>query len=250
MTTIRIDDVEVEAAEGEWLIDAVRRTGVDIPTLCHHEALEPIGACRVCLVEVAQNGRRSVSTSCNFRIEPGIEVWTDTEEVRRHRAMNLELLLARAPGSETIRRMAARYGVSRARFGPIAFNPLPNCILCELCVRTCAHLDHHALTIIGRGDKKRVGLPFNKPAASCVGCASCASVCPTDCIPVQDDAKRRTIWGQSFEFVACKHCQAPVMTARHREHAQTTSGLPEDYYDTCEQCKQAAASQRFAAVVW
>lgn len=250
--TIRfhIDDMAVEADEGEWLLDVARRIGTDIPALCHHDALEPIGACRVCLVEVQQGERRSISTSCNFRVEPGIQVFTDTEEVRRHRAMNLELLLARAPGSDRIRQLAARYGVTRARFGPPAHAPLPDCILCELCVRTCAALDHHALTTVGRGDKKRIGLPFNRPADTCVGCASCASVCPTDCILVKESDTQRTIWGQSFDFVRCSECGAPVITEAQKAFAIANQGLPEDYYETCERCKQAAASKRFAAVVW
>ncbi len=245
-----IDDVEVEASDGEWLLDAARRAGFDIPSLCHHEALEPIGSCRVCLVEVRQGDETHLSSSCNFQVQDGIEVATGSEEVRRHRAMNLELLLARAPGSDRIRRLAACYGVTRPRFGPLAHDPLPNCILCELCVRTCEHLGHHALTTAGRGDSKRIGLPFDKPAAGCVGCGSCASLCPTDCIPVEETAAGRTIWGQTFDFVPCKECGAPVMTDKHREFAVANKGLPEDYYDTCERCKQAAASKRFAAVVW
>lgn len=246
----RIDDKEVEAAEDERLLDVARRHGFHIPSLCHHEALEPIGACRICLVEVEQGKRRSVTTACNFQVENGLQVLTDTPEVRKNRALNLELLLARAPESERIRRLAAEHGVRRTRFGPPAYEPLPNCILCELCVRSCAALGHHALTVVGRGERKRIGLPFNRPADSCVGCGSCAAVCPTDCIPVKDSETQRSIWGQAFDFVRCKECGAPVMTEAHREFAIAKQDLPEDYYDTCERCKQTAASKRFAAVVW
>ena len=245
-----IDGIEVKAQEDEHLLDVARRNGIDIPSLCHHEALDPIGACRICLVEVKSRGKTTITTSCNFLVEDGIEVRTDTAQVRRHRAMNMELILARAPKSDVIRTLAATCGVSKVRFEPLPYEPLPNCILCELCVRTCDMLGHHALTTIGRGDKKRIGLPFNKPAASCVGCASCASVCPTNCITVKDTPTQRAIWGQKHDFVLCKVCGAPVITKKHRDFAVAEKGLPEDYYDTCERCKQAAASKRFASVVW
>jgi bidirectional [NiFe] hydrogenase diaphorase subunit len=247
---LRIDDIEVQAEPGEHLLDVARRAGFDIPALCDHEALEPIGACRICLVEVQNGDKIDLSTACNHLVEEGLRVRTDTPQVRKHRAMNLELMLARAPGSERIRQLAAACGVNRSRFAPLAFDPLPNCILCELCVRTCAQLGHNALTSVGRGDKKRIGLPFNRPSETCVGCASCASVCPTDCIRVVDTNATRAIWGQKFDFVNCGECGSPVITKAHRDHALASNELPEDYYDTCERCKQVAASKRFAAVVW
>jgi NADH dehydrogenase/NADH:ubiquinone oxidoreductase subunit G len=247
---LKVNDVEVEARPGEGLLDVARREGFSIPSLCHIESLPAIGACRVCLVSIKKGKRTKLTTACNYQVLDGIEVTTDSPEIHAQRAINLELLLARAPGSEAVRELAARYGVTRPRFGPLTYNPLPNCILCELCVRACAVLGHHALTVVGRGDRKRVGLPFNKPAESCVGCGSCVSVCPTSCIPMKDTAATRTIWGQSFDFVKCTECGAPVITVRHRASAITNKALPEDYYDVCESCKQVAASQRFAAIVW
>ncbi|MBN2496750.1 MAG: (2Fe-2S)-binding protein [Deltaproteobacteria bacterium] len=246
----KINDIDVKARAGEHLLDVARRYGFEIPSLCHHEALPPIGACRICLVEVAWGGRRELCTSCNFEVIEGMQVTTDTPAVQHHRAMNLELLLARAPGSARLRELAAQYGVRRTRFGPPATSPLPNCILCELCVRACEQLGNHALTMVGRGDKKRIGLAFNSPSEQCTGCASCASVCPTECIPVKDTAAGRTIWGQTHPLVLCKVCGAPVMTERQRAKAIAKKGLPEEYYDFCESCKQSTASKRFASIVW
>jgi bidirectional [NiFe] hydrogenase diaphorase subunit len=248
--TIRINDAEVRAQEGESLLDAARRSGFSIPSLCHHEALEPIGACRLCLVEVKAGGKEELTTSCDFRVAAGIEVVTDSEQIRKQRAANIELLLARAPGSARLRQLAVEYGVAAPRFKPRVDSKLPDCILCELCVRVCAKLGHHALNTIGRGEHKRIGLPFNQPSDSCIGCGSCVSVCPTDCIFMKDSSTARTIWGQNFPFVFCKGCGAPVMTAAHRDFAIREKGLPEDYYDNCESCKQAATSKRFAAVAW
>ncbi|HOX46865.1 MAG TPA: 2Fe-2S iron-sulfur cluster-binding protein [Myxococcota bacterium] len=245
-----IDDREVLAEPGERILEVAQRQGISIPTLCHHPALPVLGACRVCLVEVQQGKRREITTACNTLVQEGMRVATDTAEVRGHRAMNLELLRARAPEAPAVRELATQLGVARSRFRPPAQNPLPNCILCELCVRACAHLGHHALAAVGRGDKKRIGLPHNRPAEACVGCGSCLSVCPTRCILLKETATTRTIWGQTFELVRCKSCGAPVMTEAQRAHAIRTKQLPEDHDDTCELCKQSAASQRLASVVW
>ena len=247
---LKINEVEVKAQKGEYLLDVARRAGFEIPSLCHHEAVKPIGSCRVCLVEVKAGKKTSLTTSCNFTVEGGEEVTTDSELIHRMRAVNLELLLARAPGAKRVRDLAQEYGISRPRFAPVDDNWLPNCILCELCVRVCEHLGHSALSTLGRGDEKKIGLPFNQPAESCVGCGSCCSVCPTDCILMKDTAADRTIWGQKFDFARCKQCGVPVITEKHRAFAIENKELPEDYYDLCEACKQADASKHFAAVVW
>jgi NADH dehydrogenase/NADH:ubiquinone oxidoreductase subunit G len=247
---LKINDVEVSAQKGEYLLDVARKAGFEIPSLCHHEAVRPIGSCRVCLVEVVAGGKTSLTTSCNYVVEPGIEVTTDSELIHKMRAVNLELLLARAPGARRVRDLAARYGVSRPRFAPVDDNWLPNCILCELCVRVCEHQGHSALSTLGRGDQKKIGLPFNRPAESCVGCGACYSVCPTECILMKETRTNRTIWGQTFDFVPCKECGAPVITEKHRDFAIKNQELPENYYDLCEACKQAAASKRFASVAW
>jgi NADH dehydrogenase/NADH:ubiquinone oxidoreductase subunit G len=179
-----------------------------------------------------------------------MEVTTDSDEIHRHRAMNVELMLARAPESDAIRALAAHYGLRKSRFGPVEYDPLPNCILCKLCIRACEHLGNNVLTMVGRGDRQRVGMAFNEPSERCTGCASCASVCPTSCILVRESETGRTIWGQELPFARCKECGEPVMTERHRKKLIEVKGLPEDYYDLCETCKQAGTSKRFASIVW
>ncbi len=246
---IFIDEQEVKAEPGESVLMVARREGFDIPALCYHEAVESIGACRLCLVEVRAGARPGISTSCNMKAEDGLRISTDSPEIRRDRATNLELLLLRAPGSPVLRELAARWGV-RPRLQPPPDAGIANCILCELCVRVCAALGHNALAAVGRGEKKRVGPAFGKPAEGCVGCGACLSVCPTRCIVMKDTPATRTIWGQSFEFHHCQVCGQPVITEKHRAFAIAKRGLPEDYYDVCEPCKQSQASQRFAGVVW
>ncbi|MFA5786175.1 MAG: 2Fe-2S iron-sulfur cluster-binding protein [Actinomycetota bacterium] len=245
-----IDDVEVAAEPGESVLKVARRNGFDIPALCYHEAVPSIGACRVCLVEVRKGAETLLSTSCNLPAEEGMQVVTDSPEIRRHRAMNLELMLSRAPGAPGLRKLAAEYGVVRPRFAPVAEGGIRNCILCELCVRVCDMLGHHALAAVGHGDEKTISPPFGKPAESCVGCGSCLSVCPTRCVAMRDTATTRTIWGKTFDFRLCSECGAPLITEAHREFAIAEKGLPEDYYDVCQACKQSVASKTFASVVW
>jgi bidirectional [NiFe] hydrogenase diaphorase subunit len=246
---LTINNVQISAQPGEYLLYVARHNGFSIPSLCSHEAVEPIGACRLCLVELISNVHTTLTSSCNLPVEEGLCVITDSPAIRKHRAMNLELLLARAPASESLRRLAAEYGVYRSRFAVHDESGIQNCILCELCTRVCTQLGHNALSVIGRGDSKRIGIPFNQPSATCVGCASCVSVCPTRCILIQDTKSTRTIWGRTFKFILCKYCHAPVITEKHYQHAMTYGGLPEDYYDVCESCKQTANAERFESLV-
>ncbi len=247
---IKINQMTIAVSEGQFVLEVARNAGFDIPSLCHHDAVEPIGACRICLVEQKIGHESVLTTACNLVVQEGMEIFTDSAEIRAHRAANLELLLARAPGSKKLRELASKYGINEPRHPPIQDNYPKDCILCELCVRVCSNLGHKALAVLGRGDRKRIGLPFNQPSETCVGCGSCRSVCPTDCIFMRDTPETRTIWGKTHRFVTCKQCSAPIMTYEHRAFAVANNGLGEDYYDVCESCKQVAASRRFASVVW
>lgn len=249
---LRIDDVEVTAPAGAGLLDVARRAGHDIPALCHHEAIPAIAACRLCLVEVRRPGRTeaALTTSCDYPVSAGLEVLTDSPRIRKHRAMNLQLLMPYAPAAPVLQELAARLGVTHPLFPPVADAPLPGCILCELCVRVCAALGYHALSTLGRGDHKSVGPPFDQAVAdACVGCGACHLACPTHCIPMEDTATTRIIWGRTFELSACRSCHTPFMTEAHRAAVAARGDLPEDYYDLCEACKQAATGERLAVIV-
>ena len=249
--SLSINGVPVEARRGDNVLDAARRAGFEIPSLCHHEAVTPYGACRLCLVEITKGGRTKTTTSCNYEVLPNIEVKTDTPEIRRHRAMVLELILARAPEHPRIKALAASYGVTRSRFRAFETQPRPleGCILCGLCVRVCAEsMGAHALTFVGRGDRRALGTPFHDAPSSCIGCASCARVCPTDCISFKDTATKRTIWGRTFSLIQCEVCDTPLLTREHRDHALAHHVLPEGYYTTCPSCKKKALASHFAAV--
>src|SRR5690242_1695188 len=104
MATITIDGREVEAPEAATVLQVARGAGIEIPTLCHHEALGPYGACRLCVVEAEGPAmRRSLVTSCTLPASEGLSVTTASPLVQRARRMVLELLLGRSPGSEKLR---------------------------------------------------------------------------------------------------------------------------------------------------
>jgi bidirectional [NiFe] hydrogenase diaphorase subunit len=244
---LRIDDAEVTAPAGASLLDVAREAGVEVPGLCHHEALPVIAACRLCLVEVRRPGweTAALTTSCDYPVSAGLEVVTASPLIQRHRLMNLQLLLPYAPEAPVLQQLADRLGLTQSLFPPVADAPLPGCILCELCVRVCATLGYNALSTIGRGDHKRVGPPFGQSAAmACVGCGACHAICPTQCIPMEDTKTTRTIWGRTLELFACRRCQTPLMTEAQRAATAARGELPVDYYGLCDTCKRAVLTEQ------
>ena len=190
MTTLRIQGREVEARPGESVLDVARREGFEIPTLCHHDLLEPYGACRLCLVEVARPGKKSkLAASCTHPALEGLEVSLDTPRVERARRMALELLLAHAPEAPVVVSMARRYGVVESRFSRVE-QPW-NCILCGLCERVCRDVvGAAAISLAGRGATRRVEPPFGDESR-CIGCGTCDSLCPTGVLHMRERAVER-----------------------------------------------------------
>jgi heterodisulfide reductase subunit A len=171
-----IDDRPVEIDKGSTLLDACTKLDISIPTLCYHKALSPYGACRLCLVEVEQGGRISIQTSCNYPVSDGLVVRTSTERVTRTRKLMAELLLARCPDSETIRRIAEDLGITGDRIEP----KHEECILCGLCVRICKErMGRGVLGFSNRGSRRVVTPAFDQHSEECRTCGACFYVCPT-----------------------------------------------------------------------
>jgi bidirectional [NiFe] hydrogenase diaphorase subunit len=247
---LTIDDAQVAAPTGVSVLDAARRVGLDIPALCHHEAVPAIASCRLCLIEVRRPGRDWVqlTTSCDYPVSDGLVVVTDSPRINKHRALNLELLLRRAPDAPVLRRLAQQLGVKEARFAPITGAPLPDCILCELCVRVCSMLGYNALAAIGRGEHKHIGPPFGQTAAmDCVGCGSCVEACPTECIAMEDTATGRKIWGRTFELLTCERCDRPITTKAHGATLDAGIHLREKIDGLCDICKRRVIGERLAS---
>ncbi len=205
MITLTINGREVKATEGSTILEAARESGIEIPTLCYHEALEPYGSCRLCVVELATPRGPRLVASCVYPAEEGALVKTDSEMVQSSRRVTAELLLAAAPNARVIRELANKLGVKEPR---ISLGD-SNCILCGLCVRACREIvGANAISLVNRGFTKEVRPPFEIGSNACIGCTTCVFICPTGAIKLEDVLANRSVhrWASAFEARACKIC--------------------------------------------
>src|SRR4030042_329901 len=130
MVNLTINGMVVQANEGEMLLAVIRREGIKIPALCHHEAVEPFGACRLCMVEITKDewrGWTNCVTACLYPVEENLIVLTHSPKIIELRKTILDLLLARCPNSPEVRKLAAEHGVSRTSYETV--QEADNCIL-------------------------------------------------------------------------------------------------------------------------
>jgi NADH dehydrogenase/NADH:ubiquinone oxidoreductase subunit G len=189
--------VQVEA--GTTILHAAAAAGLDIPTICYHEACTANGLCRMCVVEV--KGARLLQPSCIVTIGEGMEIATRSPRVERSRRTILEMLdsavdLSQAP---EIQAQIGDYGAQPDRFpgaerrdppliddNPMYVRDYAKCILCWRCVQVCAEDAQYtfALSFDGRGYETQIGTFFDKPMpeTTCVFCGQCVGVCPTNAL--------------------------------------------------------------------
>lgn len=243
MPSITLDGRRVEAPPEATVLDVARAAGVDIPTLCHHAALGPYGACRLCVVEAEGPAlRRSLVTSCTLPATDGLTVVTTSPAVLRARRMVLELLLGRSPESEKLRALALRYGVESSRFG--SGQEAGRCVRCGQCVRACRDaIGTSAIAFAGRGQARHVTAEFGKLSEVCVGCGTCAAVCPSGAVRIEDRDGERTVVVDGaavarLALLRCASCGAPAGTERFRQHvAARLRDLPSvDAEPWCPEC--------------
>lgn len=200
--TLTIDGQMVSAAEEDSILQAARDAGINIPTLCHLEGLAPIGACRLCLVEVA--GIAKLLPACVTKVTEGMVVHTNTERLKRYRRMILELLFTErnhvcsvcvSNGHCELQDQAAAHGMDHVRFD-YQFPQLSvdlthgffgmdhhRCILCTRCVRVCWYVEGAGTkNVAGRGTGSRIIDDFSQPwgeSDTCTSCGKCVQSCPT-----------------------------------------------------------------------
>jgi NADH dehydrogenase/NADH:ubiquinone oxidoreductase subunit G len=181
MTEIRlkIDGKEVVARKGMTVLEAAHSAGVSIPTLCHHEKLEPFGGCRICIVELEFRDWTRHVVSCVYPAEENLIVRTRSEKIDKIRKMILELLLAHAPDSPELLDLAQVYGANKDRFEKEA----SFCIHCGLCVRYCDEIKKkNAVGFVDRGIRKEISFIPEIAAKECWNCKECFPLCPTEAL--------------------------------------------------------------------
>jgi bidirectional [NiFe] hydrogenase diaphorase subunit len=200
--SIRIDGELVSAFEGQTILQAAKAAGKYIPTLCDLDGLTPVGACRVCIVEVSGTDR--LFPACTTPIQDGMSVTTTSPRLTRYRRIAVELLLIErnhvcsvcvSNGHCELQSMASSLAISSVHFaynypklGIDASHPRfvldhNRCILCTRCVRVCGELEGaHVWEVSSRGIHSRVVSEMNSKwgeSRSCTNCGKCVQACPT-----------------------------------------------------------------------
>ena len=252
MVTFKINGKKVKAEKGTTVLDAARASGIEIPTLCSNEALEPYGACRLCIVEIEKGGRTAVESSCTYIVEDGLTVKTDSKRVIEGRKMSIELLLARCSNVKIVRDLAEQYEIADS---PLQWSKENDyCILCGLCVRACNEVvKAGAIQFAGRGADKIVDSPFHQPAQDCILCGSCAFVCPTGIIKKNDlgatvvhspdgceqtGPKREILnWQVEGSLKECSACGNPYAPELHLAKITRNQNLLKEFFNLCPSCR-------------
>ncbi|MDK9699029.1 MAG: 2Fe-2S iron-sulfur cluster-binding protein [bacterium] len=241
----------VEAEKGEYLLAVARRENIRIPSLCHHDGVEPVGACRLCVVEITRpewGGWTRLVTSCLYQAEEGLIVDTHSPKVVETRATLLDMQLARCPNSDVIKGWAKEYGIEKTTMEIRVDGD--NCILCDICVRVCEAVGRNAIARTSRGIQKVIATPLElDEERSCIGCLACAHACPTDAIPWEEKDGKRTIWDHTFDLVKCVDTGDVLGTPEQLKHFAQKSGLPEAYFTKSDRARKLETARKFVSVV-
>ena len=197
-----MDDKEISVNEDATLLDAARENGIDIPTICFHEATTSNALCRICVVEV--EGMRLLQPACIVKAAANQKVQTRSERVVRARKTILEMLASTMDLSDApeILSMMDEYGADASRFpdaerrasdvkddNPMYVRDYSKCLLCWRCVQVCAEDAQYtfAINFDGRGYETQIGTFFERtiPETTCVLCGQCVGVCPTGALKVK-----------------------------------------------------------------
>ena len=239
LVTLTINGNKYTAEKGQYILQVARAHGIKIPSLCNLEAVEPYGACRLCIVEITRGTRKRIVTSCLFPVEEGLVVETDSPRVVGNRKMLLDLLLARCSENKVIKQLAAEYGIEKSSFEKEYWTK-ENCIVCGLCARVCEQVvGVSAISLVNRGITKGPASPYLESAKACIGCGSCFYACPTGAIKMEDKEGYRYIynWRIKYKLQKCKVCGIEWAPEKQLEYIRKKWNLPKGFFDICPNCR-------------
>lgn len=223
MISLTIDGKKVSVLEGTTILEAANSAGIDIPTLCFHKRLPPIGSCNMCIVQI--KGRPEPVTSCNTVVEEGLDIATESKALRGQRVINLKKILKHhaldcpicdKAGECDLQNIVYRIGITDLAFKPrkqkrddayatslIRYWP-ERCILCKRCVTACHSVKGiGAIDIVGEGEDARVS-----PVAAdkCKSCGECMFVCPTGALTENLNRYKGRPWLGERVKTTCTYC--------------------------------------------
>ena len=225
LVNLTIDGRAVQAAPGTLLIDAAKRSGIEVPAFCYYEGLTLQAACRMCLVEIEKMPK--LITACTQPVAEGMVVRTETPQVAAARKSMLEFLLSNHPldcpvcdkgGECELQDMTFRYGAGESRFtemkvhvdekqwSPVVFFDNPRCILCYRCVRICNEgMGVGALGVINRGVVSEIA-PNKGDHLECDECGMCIDICPVGALTSGIYRYHTRPWEMQHIGAICTHC--------------------------------------------
>lgn len=209
LVNLKINGKNVQVPAGTTILDAAKKAGIKIPTLCYLRDINAIGACRVCVVEV--KNARSLVASCVYPVSEGMEVTTNSERVLKSRKTTLELILSDhekkclscvRSGSCELQSLSNELSCEDGKYNgsvnefpmdfstPYLVRDNNKCILCRRCVAACKN--YQGISVIGanaRGFDTHIGCSFSKDLSevACVGCGQCITVCPTGALREREE---------------------------------------------------------------
>jgi len=229
LINIIIDDIKVKVEEGITILDAAKKVGIKIPTLCVMSELGfTPGSCRICVVEVV--GVPALVASCAYPVKEGLNIYTNNKRVARVRKMTLELLLANHPldcmtceksGSCILEDLAYDLGIKKSRFeqnkkeitidsnNPFIVRELDKCLLCGRCVEICNEIQQSNILDFGyRGTKTKiiVDVGVDLKNSNCVFCGQCVAVCPVGALVDKEAQGKGRTWEFTKVKTTCNYC--------------------------------------------
>ena len=223
MINLSIDEKEVTVNEGATILEAARSAGIEIPTLCYHERLNPIGSCRMCVVEI--EGLPHPMTACNTPVVEGITVTTNSEQLLNMRKETLKLILVNHPldcpvcdkgGECTLQDMVHEFEIEGAGYQaekqerdssyvtPLIRYWPDRCIMCLRCITACREIKGlGAIDIDGSGFGATV---VSANEDKCESCGECINVCPTGALTENLSPIKGRPWMVSRVMTTCTYC--------------------------------------------